>query len=88
MTKLKKKAIKLFSICLVLIMFLSITPAVFAAEHTPATPVSPASDEGGAVPYIDEQTWVTRKYNGMIQMRLWSNTRGIWLTDWITVGYY
>ncbi|MCI9317734.1 MAG: hypothetical protein HFF67_06815 [Oscillospiraceae bacterium] len=43
-------------------------------------------NEGGIVPYAEETTWYVRIYNGQPQKRLWSNTRGIWLTDWIDFG--
>ena len=39
--------------------------------------------DGQIVPYAEETTWYTRVHNGRLQKRLWSNTRGIWLTDWI-----
>lgn len=38
--------------------------------------------ECGVVPYAEETTWYFRIYNGQLQQRLWSNTRGIWLTEW------
>lgn len=41
--------------------------------------------EDSIVPYIDETTWYFRTYNGQKQMRLWSNTEGKWLTDWIII---
>ncbi len=41
-------------------------------------------ESGGAVsPRTEETTWYVRVYNGKLQRRLWSNTRGIWLTDWM-----
>jgi len=39
--------------------------------------------DGQIVPYAEETTWYTRVHNGRLQKRLWSNTRCIWLTDWI-----
>lgn len=36
-------------------------------------------------PRLEETTWVYREINGVMHMRLWSLTRGIWLTDWIVV---
>lgn len=29
------------------------------------------------------KVWRYRKYNGKSQKRLWSKSRGVWLTDWI-----
>ena len=34
-------------------------------------------------PYAEETSWYFRIKDGVLQRRLWSNTRGIWLTDWI-----
>ena len=34
-------------------------------------------------PRTEETTWCYRIYNNKLQRRLWSNTRGIWLTDWM-----
>lgn len=36
-------------------------------------------------PRGEETCWYYRKVNGVEQMRLWSITYGIWLTDWITL---
>lgn len=46
--------------------------------------VLPASvDENEASPRAEQTQWVYRVYEGRLQKRLWSNTQGIWLTDWI-----
>ena len=37
-------------------------------------------------PRLEEMEWVYRVYNGNIDKRLWSNTYGVWRTDWIIVG--
>lgn len=42
----------------------------------------------GDTPRAEETEWVIRWYDGLIQKRLWSLTYGVWLTDWITIGYY
>lgn len=39
-------------------------------------------------PRIEELEWVFRVYNGNIEKRLWSNTYGVWRTDWMIVGPY
>lgn len=63
------------------------TTANAAALVTPA-PAAPTSDLTEQItPYAEETTWYLRKYNGILQKRLWSNTRGIWLTDWIDCGW-
>lgn len=62
---------------------LAYSPAV--ALPTPESPVAALSG-GEAVPCAEETTWCFRVINGQPQKRLWSNTRGIWLTDWIDCG--
>ena len=59
----------------------------FYASAAPAAvepiEVPPASDEGGTiVPMAEETMWYYRIYEGRLQKRLWSLTRGIWLTEW------
>lgn len=36
-------------------------------------------------PRLDVQEWKYMYANGTLYKRLWSQTRGIWLTDWIVV---
>lgn len=57
---------------------------LFSAPVT-ATTISPYSinDENIILPLAEEVEWIYRTYNGVLQMRLWSNTQGCWLTDWI-----
>lgn len=43
----------------------------------------PAQENGTVSPRTEETTWYFRVYYGKLQKRLWSNTRCIWLTDWI-----
>lgn len=40
----------------------------------------PADD--GIVAHLEETQWYYRDYYGRAQRRLWSITRGIWLTEW------
>lgn len=57
------------------------------ALSTLESPVAVTTLNGGEVaPCAEETTWYVRVYNGQPQKRLWSNTRGIWLTDWIDCG--
>lgn len=58
--------------------------ADYSCESEQVSIISPVGDENRA----EETTWVIRRYNGLIQRRLWSITYGIWLTDWETIGYY
>lgn len=37
-------------------------------------------------PRLDVQEWKYIYDNGKVYKRLWSQTRGIWLTNWILVG--
>lgn len=38
--------------------------------------------DDGPVAHAEETRWYYRDYNGRVQKRLWSLTRGIWLTEW------
>jgi len=51
---------------------------------------TPPCDEPESVaePRAEELEWVFRVYNGNIEKRLWSNTYGVWRTDWIIIGPY
>ena len=78
------------ALCAVAITASVSTTAFAYAPTIPTDLESPATvmtlNEGGIVPYAEETTWYVRIYNGQPQKRLWSNTRGIWLTDWIDFG--
>lgn len=60
---------------------------LFTAGVTPAlvSPV-PDGDEGGISARYEEVRWYYRTNHGVEEMRLWSITRGIWLTDWVPVN--
>lgn len=78
---------RFLSVLLALLMLASISVTAFA--EVPAQ--SNSSSEGEAVineePTRQEETvWYFRIYQGRMQMRLWSLTYGVWLTDWIDVG--
>ena len=45
-----------------------------------------SQQEDQIMPYAEETTWYLRVVDGQLQKRLWSNTRGIWLTEWINCG--
>lgn len=58
----------------------------FAAAAAPVLPQSEeelGNETSTVSPRAEETEWVYRIYNGYLQKRLWSLTRGIWLTDWI-----
>lgn len=62
--------------------------ALMCAVTLLAAPVqayAPPSDEGGISTQADTVRWYYRDNNGVLEMRLWSITRGIWLTDWVPV---
>lgn len=59
------------------------TVALLAA---PAQAYAPPSDEGGISTQSEHVRWYFRDNNGVEEMRLWSITRGIWLTDWVPVN--
>lgn len=72
------KKILLWLVTLSLIFSICSIPA-FAADPFPA------ESQSTMEPRADENVWYTRVYNGKLQKRLWSNTYGVWLTDWIDV---
>ena len=73
--KLKRLFCVLFA---TLTMMLSVCVSAAPAETEPVDPAAQSDD----VTRAEETTWVYRVYEGRWQRRLWSNTRGIWLTDW------
>lgn len=44
------------------------------------------SEESDVSPCTEQCEWIYRINNGNYEKRLWSNTYGKWLTDWIYVG--
>ncbi|WP_312101498.1 hypothetical protein [Pygmaiobacter massiliensis] len=61
------------------ILSLSSTTTVFAAEVLPLSPRTSKSSSARA----EEKEWVYRTLaDGTRQRRLWSYTRGIWITEW------
>lgn len=57
--------------------------AVYETMATKPLTISNSEGESNISPYTEETTWCYRTYNDHLQRRLWSNTRGIWLTDWM-----
>lgn len=52
----------------------------------PVHAYAPPSGEDEAITYSEHVRWYYRDNNGVLEMRLWSITRGIWLTDWVPVN--
>lgn len=75
------KVRRILCVCFVLLaMMLSF--AVSAAPVIPADDNSVESETSAVSPRAEETQWVYRVYEGRLQKRLWSYTRGIWLTEW------
>lgn len=65
-----------------LVLTLNVAPVAVASPS-----VSISSAEEGGVARIEETRWYFRTTpEGKNEMRLWSVTYGVWLTDWIPVG--
>ncbi len=85
MFQVKKKVIQLFSVCIVAATLLAATPIAAATEIQPTAAATSCDEQ--AAPRTEETVWVIREYNGKKQMRLWSITRGKWLTDWLDYAF-
>ena len=73
-----KKICRMFLVLALSVSCLCSGAAVFAAEAQPTGgSAAPASTRA------EETKWFYRDNGGTLQKRLWSNTQGIWLTDWI-----
>lgn len=81
----KMKVIRILSACMVATTLFVVTPVASAVENRPTATATPSDEQ--ITPRTEETVWVTRVYNGKKQIRLWSITRGIWLTDWIDYDY-
>lgn len=77
-----KKLLIALTFTLTLILF---SPS--SANAMDSSPMQRAVSENAEISPTAEQTqWCYRiNEDGIPQMRLWSITRGIWLTDWIDV---
>lgn len=71
------------SLMLALILCLGVSVTAFADC---AVPSDDGADTSISVQRAEQTEWVFRIYNGNLEKRLWSNTYGKWLTDWIYVG--
>lgn len=52
----------------------------------PVQAYAPPDDDSGISAQADTVRWYFRTNHGVEEMRLWSITRGIWLTDWVPVN--
>jgi len=77
-------------ICLFLVisLFFSISVSVFAECSADSGNQEKIISNDSSGDRAEETEWIIRRWNGLIQKRLWSITYGYWLTDWITIGYY
>lgn len=58
---------------------------VFSAGLAPAHAYAPPSGEGDAVVQSEEVRVYYRLNDGVYEMRIWSLTRQVWMTDWVPV---
>ena len=76
---MKKQMIKILGIIflMTIVNFTNISLTAYASicDTTKSEPVIEIKQE--------VKVWYYRKVNGKYQKRLWSETRGIWLTEWI-----
>lgn len=75
---------KFIALLCALTLCLSFSVTAFA-DTVVAEPIE-ASEDSTVDPRVEELEWVYRTYNGNLEKRLWSNTYGVWRTDWIYVG--
>ena len=68
--------------CMLFVMLTMMLSVYASAAPVAAEEVDPSTQSSDST-RAEETTWVYRSYQGRVQKRLWSNTRGIWLTDWI-----
>lgn len=80
----KRIHFKLIAI-LCMAMSLSVTTPALAATTEADIPPVPTQQTEQIMPLSEETVWVTRNYNRRNQKRLWSITKGVWLTDWIDI---
>lgn len=74
------KAIR--KIVLYIVICLTLTTSAFAV-NSDCVSINAAPPSYGDEPMAEEVVWVYAPINGVEHKRLWSYTRGKWLTDWI-----
>lgn len=70
-------------IVLYIVICLTLTTSAFAVNCDCASISVPASVYSDKDTRAEEVQWYFMPIDGVMHMRLWSITRGIWLTDWI-----
>lgn len=75
---------RLVSTILALMLCFSLSATAFADNS--AQCVSAKRAFSIVSPLAEQTEWKYRINNGNFEKRLWSNTYGKWLTDWIIVG--
>lgn len=75
----------LTAILLAGVLMVSLIGTATAAERSPANRGSATYSSTEKSPRAEETVWYYRTINGQMQMRLWSITYDVWLTDWINV---
>ena len=76
------KAIRTIIISILICMCLLGSAFAVQSEEPPA---GVETENSEIQPRGEETRWYFREIDGVTQMRLWSITNGIWLTDWITL---
>ena len=56
---------------------------LLVAGITPALAYEPTAEESGISTCAEEFCWYFRTRDGVREMRLWSITKGRWVTDWV-----
>lgn len=76
---------KIISFLLAMCMVFTLGITAFADGNVS----DPGSEPDSVVePRAEQLEWVFRVINGNLEKRLWSNTYGVWRTDWIYVCPY
>lgn len=78
---MRKKMLMHRAVCFWLAVTLIGGTTAMAAESSPV-PVKSVTSSNSIGPRAEQCEWIFRDNNGTIQRRLWSYTRGIWLTEW------
>lgn len=75
--KTTKKIVLYIAICITL------TTSAFAVNSDCVKVSAPAPEYSNSVARAEEVEWYYMPIDGVMHKRLWSITRGIWLTGWI-----
>jgi len=75
---------KLVALLLISMLTLSFAVPAMAVEAVAVEPVNSTVEYQEISPFFEQTEIFWRTYRGHLQMRVWSVTRGRWLTDWIS----